>query len=39
MHYFSILFDKVLYMFRTSGVSQHCTHTIGICHTSDVGDC
>jgi len=37
MHYFSNLFDKVLYMFRTgplviisSGVSQHCTHAIGI---------
>jgi len=32
MHYFSNLFDKVLYMLRTSplyfsGVSQHCIHS------------
>jgi hypothetical protein len=37
MHYFSNLFDKVLYKFfgrvrcPSSGVSQHCIHTI-ICH-------
>jgi len=42
MHYFSDLFDKVLYMFRTgpctsSGVSQHCIHVICICHASCVG--
>ena len=35
MHYFSYLFDKVLYVFRnvhcpSSGVSQHCIHAIGI---------
>jgi hypothetical protein len=36
MHYFSNLFDKVLYMFLT-GVSQHCIHTIGICHASSGG--
>jgi len=40
MHYFSHLFDKVLYVFRpSSGVSQHCMHAIGICHASSVGVC
>jgi len=43
MHYFSNLFDKVLYMFRTdcpsSGVSQYCIHAIGICDATSVGDC
>jgi isopenicillin N synthase-like dioxygenase len=43
MQYFSNLFDKVLYMFRTvhypsSEVSQHCTHAISICHASSAGD-
>jgi len=42
MHYFSNLFDKVLYTFGhvhcpSSGVSQHCIHAIGICHASSVG--
>jgi len=46
MHYFSDLFDKVLYMFGhvhspSSGVSQHCigVHAMGICHASSVGVC
>jgi hypothetical protein len=42
MHYFSNLFDKARYMFRTtycpsSGVSQHCINATGICHASIVG--
>jgi hypothetical protein len=41
MHYFSNLFDKILYMFRTShlsssGESQNCIHVI---HASSVGIC
>jgi len=44
MHYFSNLFDKVLYMFWTCPlsifrVSQHCIHAIGNCHSSSVGIC
>ena len=47
IHYFSNLFDKVLYMFRTGPLSiirsistlYNCTHAIGICHTSSVGVC
>jgi hypothetical protein len=44
MHYFSNLFDKVLYTCfgqvhcPSSGVSQHCIHAIGICHACSV-DC
>jgi len=43
MHYFSNLFDKVLYMFWTCPlsiireVSRHCIHATGICHSSSVG--
>jgi hypothetical protein len=42
MHYFSDLFDKVLYMFRTGpcpslDVSQNCIHAISTCHASSVG--
>jgi hypothetical protein len=44
MHYFSNLFNKVLYMFRICPlsiirVSQNCIHAIGICHASSVGVC
>jgi len=44
MHYFSDLFDKVLYMFRTCLLSiirniSNCKHAIGICHASSVGVC
>jgi len=42
MHYFSDLFDKVLYMFRTGPLSiirQNCIHAIGIFHASSVGVC
>jgi len=42
MHYFSHLFDKLLYKFWTvhcpsSGVSQLRIQAIGICHASSVG--
>jgi len=42
MHYFSTLFDKELYMFRTDLLSimrsLNTVFTIGICHTGYV-DC
>jgi len=42
MDYFSYLFDKILYMFRTFPLSiirstSHCIRAIGICHASSVG--
>jgi len=37
MHYFSHLFDTVLYMFRTSPLSIIRSIAIGICHASSVG--
>jgi len=40
MHYFSDLFDKLLYAFRTSPLSiirSICIHAIGVCHASSVG--
>jgi hypothetical protein len=44
MHYFSYLFDKYSTCFGhvhclTSGVSQHCTHAVGVWHSSSVGIC
>jgi len=42
MHYFSDLFDKVLYMFRRGPLFiirsiSNCTHATGIYHASSVG--
>jgi len=43
MHYFSDLFDKVLYMFQTGplsiirSVSTLYIYAVGICHASSVG--
>jgi len=44
MHYFSPLFDKELYMFRTDLLSiirsfNTVFTAMGICHTSNVANC
>jgi hypothetical protein len=41
VHYFSNLFEYSIYFGHincpSSGVSQHCIHAIGICHSSSIG--
>jgi len=45
MHYFSNLYHKVLYMFRTGPTVHHQEYlntvytAVGICHASSVGVC